>query len=347
MDEVGVDERLIAAAVSVLRSTNPRDGWVEAKVASDIAAQAASGSSPAHVKEIESWRDVVVSVSKADRQVGSLDDAGSVVRRGLMLLVLRCQPERIVRAGETPLRPGPQVTAVAGMLSGLFHGYSRLSRDLKARSCSAKTLSRLALSWWSSVDSQPRRLVVGTSVRREDATTVRVAATVDREVLVERVIRPTDAMMQLYERVKVVGHELEFDPDMRALVCEADVPGGVKRRIVIETGSPTLRGDATIRVRTVCLTRDGSPVRATRREDTLALLERNHDPLTRCRFAVEPATGFVEVLEHRRLEPMDSTELWSLIEAVAITAEEFEAALAERPTAPPRRAATGKKPLAD
>lgn len=333
---LSTDDQLMAAAVKVLRAMSPREGWVEAKVASDIAAEAITGVEPNEKAEIESWRDVVVAVAKADKQAGALDDTGSVVRRGLMLLVLRCQPDRIVRAGETLLKPGTQVTAVAGMLSGLFHGYSRLSKELKAEGCPADLLSRLAVTWWSSVDGQARKIAVATSVRLEDSTTAKVAVTVDRATFVERVIRPSDAMMRLFYHAKGVGYAFEFDPAMNAFVHQAGGEGGVKRRIVVEAGRPTPRGQATIRVRTTCHDRNGKPVRLTKREEALALLERNHDPVTQCRFAVEPVSGNVEVLVHQLLETLDSPELQSHIEAVMNTAGEFEAMWASRQPPKPR-----------
>lgn len=321
---LGTDDRLMAAAISVLRAMSPRDGWVEAKVASDIAAEAMAGGESNQTTEIENWRDVVVAVAKADKQMGALDDSGSFVRRGLMLLVLRCQPDRIVRARETPLKPGPQVTAVAGMLSGLFYGYSRLPKDVKAQACPVDLLSRLAVTWWSSVDGQARKTAVTTSVRREDATSARVIVTVDRATFFERVIRPSDAMMRLFYHAKGLGYAFEFDPALNAFVNQPDRDGRPSRKIIVEAGRPTPRGQATIRVRTTCHDRQEKPVRLSRREDALALLERNHDPVTQCRFAVEPATGNVEVLVHQLLETMDSPELQSHIEAVISTADEFE-----------------------
>lgn len=334
---LGTDDQMMAAAVRVLRSMSPRDGWAEAKVASDIAAEAMTGVQSDKKDEIESWRDVVVAVARADKQAGSLDDAGSVVRRGLMLLVLRCQPDRIVRASGTLLKPGPQVTAVAGMLSGLFHGYSRLSKEIKAQGCPADLLSRLAVTWWSSVDGQARKTAVATSVRREDATIARVAVTVDRATFIERVIHPSDAMMRLFYHAKGIGYAFDFDPALNAFVHQAGGEGGVKRCIVVESGRPTPRGQATIRVRTTCHDRNGKPVRLTKREEALSLLERNYDPATQCRFAVEPISGNVEVLVHQLLETLDSPELQSHIEAVMNTAGEFEAVWASRQPTKPRR----------
>lgn len=337
----GADGRLMAAAVDLLRSANPREGWVESRVIGDIAARALDGAAPEEAKEIESWRDVVAAVARADKQVGALDDGGSVVRRGLMLLVLRCQPERIIRTAETPLRPGPQVTAVAGMLSGLFHGYSRLSRDIKAKGSPAGLLSRLAVCWWSGVDGVPRRLAVATEARAGEEAAARIAVTVDRAVLVERLVRPDDAMMRLYYQAKSVGFSCEYDPAVNAFVYQPGTSDGRKRRILIEPGRPTPRGQATIRVRTVCLGPGGTPVRLTKKEDAVALLERNHDPVTQCRFAVEPGTCNVEVLVHQLLDTMDSPELQSHVEAVDAAACDFEATLSTRP-APARKTARSK-----
>lgn len=337
MNGLGVDDRLMAAAISLLRSLNPRDGWVEAKVASEIALRASAGAAPSQTKEIESWRDVVIAVAKADRQIGSLDDSGSVVRRGLMLLVLRCQPERIIRSSETQLAAGPHVIAVAGMLSGLFNGYSRLSRDIKTRACPPELLSRMAVSWWSSIDGRPRKLAIGTLTQREDSTTARVGVTVERSLLVERMIRPSDPMLRLFDQSKSAMGASEYDPELNAFIYEAIIEGSRKRKIIVEVGRPTLRGQATICVRTACLMPDGEPIRLSNREDAVAILELNHDPIAQCTFAVEPGSGHVEVLVHQSLETMSSPELQTNVESVNRGADEFEALWTSRRTIAPRR----------
>lgn len=345
-DEPGrsVDLRLMHAAIELLRSASPKDGWVEAKIVAELASRASVGANPTDAKEIDSWRDVVTSIARADKQAGSLDDSGSLVRRALMLLVLRCTPERIALALETPLRPGPQVTAIAGMLSGLFHGYSRLSRDFKTRACVPDVLSRLALCWWSPIDGVSRKVAIGTSVKRDDPTTARIAVTVDRSVLMDRTFRPDDAMMRLYYHAKSVGYLFDYDPAMKVFHFTAKGESDTPRRVIIESGRATPRGERTIRIRTVCVSADGKPIRASKREDAIALLERNHDPATQCRFAAEPKSGNVEVLVHQILETMDSPELQAHIDAVVRTADELEVAWAGRVVTEPPRAPRAKAP---
>lgn len=339
-----VDLRLMHAAIELLRSASPKDGWVEAKIVAELASRASVGANPTDAKEIDSWREVVTSIARADKQAGSLDDSGSLVRRALMLLVLRCTPDRIALASETPLRPGPQVTAVAGMLSGLFHGYSRLTRDLKTRACAPDVLSRLAMCWWSPIDGAVRKIAIGTSVKRDDATTARIAVTVDRSVLMERTFRPDDSMMRLFYHAKSVGYLFEYDPAPGVFLFDAKGEGAKPRRVIIEPGRATPRGQGTIRIRTMCVAGDGKPIRPSKREDAIALLERNHDPATQCRFAVEPKSGSVEVLVHQLLETMDSPELQAHIDAVVRTAGEFEVVWAGRPVAERPRSPRLKAP---
>lgn len=337
-----VDLRLMHAAIGLLRSASPKDGWVAAKVVADLASQASIGATPTDAKTIEGWREIVTSVAKADKEAGALDDSGSLVRRALMLLVLRCTPERIAAASETQLRPGPQVTAVAGMLSGLFHGYSRLSRDVKMRACSPEALSRLAMCWWSPIDGTSRKVAIGTSVQRDDPTTARVAITVDHHLLMNRTFRPDDSMMRLFYHAKSVGYLFEYDPTLGAFLFEARDEGDRPRRVIIESGRATARGQRTIRIRIACVGGDGKPIRPSRREDAIALLERNHDPATQCRFAVEPKSGSVEVLVHQLLETMDSPELQAHIDAVIRAAGEFEVSWAGRAGADAPRPSRGK-----
>lgn len=319
-----IDGRLLRSAIECLRESNPRDGWVEAKVVTDIATRASTGADPQQIDEIETWRNVVNDVARADKSAGSLTDSGSLIRRGLMLLVLRCQPERIIKAHDSPLRPGPKVTAIASMLSGLFHGYSRLSRDLKSSACDARLLSRIAICWWSSVDGVPRKVSLGTSTRQDDPTTIHHALTVDSTPFVEKTFRPDDAMMRLYYHAKAEGYVFEYDPSLNAFIHLSGKGTAETRRIIIEPGLPTSRGKPTIRVRTTCLHANGKPVSLSKREEAVSLLEHNHNPETQCRFAVEPGTGNVEVLVHQILETMDSPELQSHIEAVTTTVDVFE-----------------------
>lgn len=344
-----VDARLAHAAIELLRSASPKDGWVETKIVAELASRASVGASPADAREIDSWREVVTSIARADKQAGPLEDGGSLVRRALMLLVLRCTPERIELASETVLRPGVQVMAVAGALSGLFHGYSRLSRDFKTRACSPDVLSRLAMCWWSAIDGVNRKIAVGTTVKREDPTTARIAVTVDRSALMDRTFRPDDSLMRLFYHAKSVGYDFEYDPELGAFLFQAAGEGEKGRRVIIEPSRATPRGQRTIRIRTACVSSDGKPIRPSKREDAIALLELNHDPATQCRFAVEPKSGSVEVLVHQLLETMDSPELQAHIDAVVRTAGEFEAAWAGRTGAErsPSPRATAKKNAAD
>lgn len=342
--EAGVDERLIHAALALLTASSPVEGWVEAAIANDLASRASTGATAAEAKEIAQWRDVVLAVVRSEKPAGSLDDTGSLVRRALMLLVLRCRPDRIIGASDTPLQPGPGVTAIAGMLSGVFHGYGRLPREIKEKACSPELLSRLAVCWWGSVDGVERKVAIGTSTKRDDATAARIAVTVDRGVLVERVFRPDDAMMRIYYQAKEAGFALEYQPLLNGFAHEAISAGERKRLIFIEPGRPTGRGQRTIRVRTSCRNAAGKPIRLSKREDALALLELNHDPAMQCRYAIEPSTGNVEVLVHQLVETLDSLELQSHIEAVNKTADDCEQLWAVRLATEPAKRSKAKAP---
>ena len=319
-----VDVRLMHAAIDLLTSLSPRDGWVEVNIIGELAARASVGANPTEAKEIDSWRDVVTAVARNDKQAGALDDTGSIVRRALMLLVLRCTPERIAVASKSRLNPGPQVTAVAGMLSGLFHGYSRISRQLKTQRCSPEVLSRLAICWWPTSDPRSRKLAIETPALRVDPVTVRIELTVDRSTLTTAVFHPDDSMMRLFYQAKNIGYALEYDPARRAFVLDAGSESTKARQVLIELGRPTARGQDTIRLRTACRTANGKPARPRKREDYIALLERNHDPSTQCVFAVDPKSGNIELLAHQMLETMDSPELHAHIDAIVAMADEFE-----------------------
>jgi hypothetical protein len=338
-----VDGRLLRAAIAVLLAASPRDGWVESRIVSEVTALASIGASDGEVREIEDWGAVVTAVAKTDRLAGPMDDGGSVVRRALMLLVLRVTPERIAKAVESTLRPGPQVTVIAAMLSGLFHGYSRLPRQLKSHSCSPSVLSQLAAFWCQDSGAINWRPVVSTPMERQDATSVHISVAVDGAALVSRVLRPDDSMMRAFYHAKSVGFPLEFDPLLGALVHEASSGVGVTRRVVIELGRTTPRGQKTIRIRTACAGPGRKSIRLARREDALDLLTRNHDPATQCRFALEPLTGNVEVIADQILDTMDSAELQAHIEAVVVAASDYESTWSSKRSVEPYRTTRGKR----
>lgn len=337
-----VDDRLLGSAIAVLASASPKDGWVEAQVVREIVDRASLGAAPKDVREIEEWGQIVVAVARADRQAGPLDDSGSIIRRALMLLVLRAAPDRIIKSVDTSLHPGPQVAAIAGMLSGLFWGYSRLARQLKMQACSPTLLSRLAVAWSQGDKLRQNLPSATTSLQRVDSTSARLAVMVGDAVLVSKELRPDDAMMRVFYHAKSLGYSLEFDPDLLAFVHDSRGVGGGARRVIIEAGRTTPRGQRTIRIRTVCALSSGKPIRLVKREDALALLERNFDSATQCRFAVEPQSGNVEAIADQMLETMDSAELQAHIEAVSSAASGFEGSWAARQNAEPVRPIRGK-----
>jgi hypothetical protein len=200
------------------------------------------------------------------------------------------------------------------------------------------------MCWWSPIDGVSRKVAISKSVKRDDPTTAQIAITVDRSVLMDRTFRPDDAMTRLYYHAKSIGYLFDYDPTMEVFHFTARGESDIPRRVIIESGRATPRGERTIRIRTVCVSADGKPIRASKREDAIALLERNHDPATQCRFAAEPKSGNVEVLVHQILETIDSPELKSHIDAVVRTAGELEVAWAGRVITESPRAARAKAP---
>jgi hypothetical protein len=318
----GVDDRLARAAVHFLGDASPREGWVEANVASGIASRACIGATADEAAEIDSWRDVVIGAARSERRVGSLDDSGSLVRRALMLLVLRPQPDRILRAAETPMLPGPGVTAIAGMLSGLFHGYSRLSRAIKSDACPPAVLSRLAVKWSLPEGRANRRSAPGVSFMQRGPLAATASVLVEGGTLVSRGVAPDDSMMRLYYQAKSAGYSLDFDPWTGGFTYEVPEESGKKHRVIFEPGRKTARGQPTIRLRAVC--RSGDVRRGPSRADAIYLLERNHDPSMQCRFAIDPRSHNIEVLVDQLLETMDSPELVSHVDAVVRAAGDLD-----------------------
>lgn len=325
-ESASVDERLLSAAVRYLVESAPKDGWVETGVLNAVAADAAEGAKPEIVAQIQKWQGVVHAVANSEREAGSLDDSGSLIRRALMLVILRHEPDRIARSGDTPLRPGPMVRALAGAMSGLFHGYSRLSRDVKLEACDPGVLAELATSWWPTADARPREVMVSLRSKLIDAVSGEAAILVAGKPLVTRKSSPDDMMMRLFYHAKNLGLGLEYDMDSGGFIHEvtSESEGKPSRTILFEKAGPCGESWADVRILTACRDARGRAIKVARKEDALHLLERNADPATRCRFAVDPVSGGVQVLVHQILDTMDSVELRSHVDSVVGTAASFE-----------------------
>ncbi|MGP1308870.1 MAG: hypothetical protein ACTS27_01580 [Phycisphaerales bacterium] len=347
-DSSSVDERLLFAAARYLLASSPKDGWVETQVLDAVASDAAEGATPEMAAQIHKWQGFVRSVANSEREAGSLDDSGSVVRRALMLLILRHEPDRIIRSSATPLRPGPTVRALAGSMSGLFFGYSRLSRDVKLDSCEPGLLAELATSWWSAIDALPRDKAVSSRSKLTDALHGEAAILVGGKPLVIRESSPDDMMMRLFYHAKNLGFGLTYDMASGGFIYElaSETRGKPARTILFEQAAAQGENRAGVRIVTACLDSRGRGIKVARKEDAVHLLERNADPATRCRFAVDPSSGHVQVLVHQLLDTMDSLELRSHVESVISTAASYEAFWQQRPTKsskPTRKKSSSKK----
>ena len=326
-ESASVDERLLSAAVKYLVAAAPKDGWVETGVLDAVAAAAAEGAAPEIAAQIHKWQGVVRAVANLEREAGSLDDSGSLIRRALMLVILRHEPDRIIRSADTPLRPGPMVRALAGAMSGLFHGYSRLSRDVKLEACNPGLLAELATSWWSAVDGIARSITVSSHAKLIDALHGEAAVLVRGKPLVTRTSSPDDMMMRLFYHAKNLGFGLTYDMVSGGFTheVESESEGKPARTIVFEEAGAQGESRAGVRILTACLDSRGRAIKVARKEDAIHLLERNADPATRCRFAVDPASGGVQVLVHQILDTMDSLELRSHVDSVVWAAASYEA----------------------
>lgn len=326
-ESASVDARLLSAAVRYLVAVAPKDGWVETGVLDAVAADAAEGTTPEVAAQIHKWQGVVRSVASSEREAGSLDDSGSLIRRALMLVILRHEPDRILRSSDTPLRPGPMVRALAGTMSGLFHGYSRLSRDVKVDACDPELLAELASSWWSAVDGATRSITVSSRAKLIDPLHGEAAILVRGKPLVTRTSSPDDLMMRLFYHAKNLGFGLTYDMASGGFTHEVESAPESKpaRTILFEEAGAHRENWAGARILTTCLDSNGRAIKVARKRDAIHLLERNADPATRCRFAVDPSSGHVQVLVHQILDTMDSLELRSHVDSVIGTAASYEA----------------------
>ena len=327
-----VDLRLINAAIQVLKTAKPSDGWVEEKLTSDIALLAAEDAKPNNIAEIYKWRDIVIATSKGEKQIESLDDSKSVVRRGLMLLILRGTPERIIHAKETNVNPGNQVTAVAGMLSGLFYGYTRLSRELKTSGCNSNPLLELASRWWSELAGGYKQKTTIKVIRNNETSIITNASiTVNGAPLVKQVFTPNEQMLKFYDAVTGSGQALGYQPELNAFTY--DTPASDKkreRRFFVEIMQPDKIGNLIVCIRTNCLNKLDKPIKLFKSQEALKLAQLNYETLNPVFFAVEPKSKNITAIIRHQTESVTTGMLRFFTEMIAKASDNLEQLWKER-----------------
>lgn len=299
-----VDCKLMNAAIQVLKAAKPSEGWVEEKLTSDIALLANGDAKPSDVKEIIKWRDIVVATSKGEKQIEYLDDSKSVVRRGLMLLILRGTPERIIHAKETHISPGDQVTAIAGMLSGLFCGYTRLSMKLKTKGCNPNSLAELALSWWAELSGgHKQKKQVEVVTKEESVTKTSTSITVNQTTLLEQVFIPNEQMLKFYDKATDAGQTLKYEPELNAF--SYDTPASDKKRerkLFVEIMQPDKIGKLFVCIRTSCLNKLGEPIKLLKSQEAMKLTQLNYETIDPVFFAVDPKSKTITAIVRQQTE---------------------------------------------
>ena len=260
-----------------------------------------------------------------------LDDSGSEVKRSLLLFVLRPDPVRLVKAGQSSFRPGPVVHALAGTLSGYAATYSRLERDLKGdaqrhAAMSLVALNRLAVVQQSGSDHEAE--ISLTSTDDEPLGVARAVTRIGGLVLSDRKLEPTDEMKKLYFQAKSARFALRFDPVWNRFLADVEIGEDNTRQVFIEAGRPSRHNQPSVQFSTNCELAGGRSAKALGKSELLSLLERNADLDMQCRFGISRTDGRLQLVAHQLIETLDIQELRAHLDSVARTAHEVTVSIA-------------------
>lgn len=324
---LSLDIRLLQSALRFLVGSRPTAGWVAASFIDAVAKGALEGASDTEKRDIEAWARYAVEVAHAERQPMPLDDSGSVVRRALILLLLRPDPERLAKARSSTLQPGDEVLAIAAMLCGAFHGLSMLGRPFKSRPAFSSAFPAMVSEWIN------RRAFAGAStaagvklkgiveVGEEHPPLARLIVRVGGECLAERSIQPPDALMRVFYKAKQLKLDIVYDWELRAFRVRLSLGSERQQIVFISEGRRDRKGRLAIRFASPCMR---IPRTGLRRDQAIDLLRRNGAMDLDCRFSVSEDEQHVVVQAEQLLDTMDIDELSAHLEHVAQVADEYE-----------------------
>jgi hypothetical protein len=324
--DTSLDDRFLRAGLRYLLASRSTAGWVSGEFIESIRRSVASAASQAELKDLDAWSKYAIEVARAERQPNSLDDSRSTVRRALILLILRNDPERLTKSRSSALQPGDEVLALAATMCGAFYGYSMLPSSLKWKPACSTALPALVSEWVNRraqlgcTAIRGLKIKASTAISEEQPPISKLSVHLGADCFAERIIQPPAALRRVYDEVKQLGFDLAHDWNGRCLRVQMSLKGERRQEVVISEGKPGSNGRPAIKFESLCmkLGRGGM-----KREQCVDLLKRNGSEL-HCRFGLSSDEQFVVVLHEQLLDTMDLEELRSHLEHVAQVADDFE-----------------------
>jgi hypothetical protein len=325
----GVDMRFLRSALRFLVGSRPTGGWVSGAFVGAVAKGALEGAADVERRDIDSWAKYASEVARADRQPMALDDSGSIVRRALILLMLRPDPDRLVKSRSSTLQPGDEVLATAAVMCGALQGLSMLPKAMKARPAFRTSLPGVMSEWVNRRAGAGNAAAVGLKLKgtveltEEQAPLARIVVRIAGDTVAERTVQPADSLMRVFYKAKQLGLDITYDWELKAFKVRLALGGDRQQIVLISEGRRDKKGRLAIRFVSPChrLGRSGL-----RREQAIDLLRRNGSMDLDCRYSISEDEQYVVVQAEQLLDTMDIDELQAHVEHVAQVADEYEQA---------------------
>jgi hypothetical protein len=322
-----LDIRFVHSALSHLVNCRSTAGWVSSVFVDAVTKGALEGATDAERRDIEAWAKYASEVARADRQPMPLDDSGSIIRRALIVLLLRPDPERLVKSRSSSLQPGDEVLATAALMCGAFHGLSMLSKGMKSRSAFSSTFPALVSEWINGRAADATSAATGLKVKGsvqlsdEQPPLARLVVKVGTESLAERTVQPPDSLTRVFYKAKQLKLDINYDWELKAFRVSLPIGSDRQQVVCVSEGRKDRKGRLAIRFVSPCLRLGRTGLR---REQAIDLLRRNGSMDLDCRFSVSEDEQYVVVQAEQLLDTMDIDELLAHLEHVAQVADDYE-----------------------
>jgi hypothetical protein len=345
------DTLLLTACVSTLASYPGRAGWPAKEVLERIRSVAVEtfdqrGGNGAPLEEIEDWVEYCEKALTAESTEvrWTLSDAGSVVRRGILLLLLRGEPLAIEadRDSQGTVVIGKRVRRLALLLASLRYGLRALPTDLKFGSgVSSKSLLSHSADLFANIvpHRELERMTPArhTKLRYDEGTEYRgrLELTIGSEVLRSIPADTPPGLRKVSEDCRYYGYEVK-----RLSAHSLEVSSGEHEKLARPVRVSLLEERSSQdKIRFSCT---AYPLAKTKRRSShtpeleralkqvskdklLRLLISNSAEATACRVAVSPTTAEVVVIVDQLLGTMDRDECIAHLENASSLASSLAA----------------------
>lgn len=321
-----VDVELLRSSLDVLAQYPARAGWPSKDVLTQIVTRAVSDSSieSGLDAKVEEWSGYCTKALNASARP-HLSDDGSIVRRALLLLLLRGDPEAIEKDGQliNTLSVGNEVRKFAQVLASARVGMRGLSARIKfADGISPHPILKRSANLFSRILAGPAgaglELLVAPDLTYHVVGDYRGAweFRVGKELIAAISVVTPPALRKVAEDCRYYGFRVDtFDPyvihvseDDATLPGKVEISllGGVQEKIRFTCRSYSLSGE---RSRGLAVKAATSAMKRTTKQELMDLLMLNAAEHTHARVAVDPDTYEVVVIVDQLIGTMDRDEL--------------------------------------